>query len=131
MGKRALIPIIDLFAGPGGLGEGFMSVVKNSKPVFDVKVSIEKDENAHKTLELRAFTWQFNKYELPSEYYDLLRESKVSKREVLRLKLFDKYPIQARQAKKEAWLCELGSSKYSSEDVDSRIKTVSIAIYVE
>ena len=43
------IPIIDLFAGPVGLGEGFSSVFKNNRSVFEIKVSIEKDENAHKT----------------------------------------------------------------------------------
>lgn len=54
------IPIIDLFAGPGGLGEGFSSVTdENGDRVFDIKLSIEKDENAHKTLELRSFTRQF------------------------------------------------------------------------
>lgn len=49
------IPIIDLFAGPGGLGEGFSSVLSNKTRVFDIKLSIEKDANAHKTLELRSF----------------------------------------------------------------------------
>jgi len=43
------IPIIDLFASPGGLGEGFMSLTDdNNHSVFDIKLSIEKDENAHK-----------------------------------------------------------------------------------
>ena len=54
------IPIIDLFAGPGGLGEGFSSVFNNNRSVFDIKVSIEKDENAHKTLELRAYSVFYN-----------------------------------------------------------------------
>lgn len=47
------IPIIDLFAGPGGLGEGFTSVVdKNNSRYFRIALSIEKDEFAHKTLML-------------------------------------------------------------------------------
>ena len=38
------IPVIDLFAGPGGLGEGFSAVVdKSGKPVFNIELSIEKD----------------------------------------------------------------------------------------
>ena len=49
------IPVIDIFAGPGGLGEGFSSVIKWNKRVFDVRLSIEMDANAHKTLELRSF----------------------------------------------------------------------------
>jgi DNA (cytosine-5)-methyltransferase 1 len=49
------IPIIDIFAGPGGLGEGFSSIQgENNKPVFQIKLSIEKNPIAHKTLALRA-----------------------------------------------------------------------------
>ena len=116
------IPIIDLFAGPGGLGEGFSSVYKNNRSVFDIKVSIEKDENAHKTLELRAFVRQFEKNELPIEYYDILKETNLSKRETLRNALYKKYPKQSNQSKKEAWLCELGNPKFPNEVIDSRIK---------
>lgn len=45
-------PIVDLFAGPGGLGEGFSSV--DSDP-FRIIVSAEMEASAHKTLRLRAF----------------------------------------------------------------------------
>ncbi|RYG39072.1 MAG: DNA cytosine methyltransferase [Burkholderiales bacterium] len=45
------IPVIDLFAGPGGLGEGF-SKVKST--CFEIVVSIEKDAMAYETLRLRA-----------------------------------------------------------------------------
>lgn len=47
------IPIVDLFAGPGGLGEGFSSL-KNGN-AFQIAVSAEKDPIAHQTLRLRAF----------------------------------------------------------------------------
>lgn len=47
------IPIVDLFAGPGGLGEGFSSL-KNGT-AFQIAVSAEKDPIAHQTLRLRAF----------------------------------------------------------------------------
>ena len=46
-------PVIDLFAGPGGLGEGFASF--NSGKTFKIAVSAEMEESAHKTLTLRAF----------------------------------------------------------------------------
>lgn len=47
------IPIVDLFAGPGGLGEGFSSA--NDGESFKILVSAEMDEAAHSTLKLRAF----------------------------------------------------------------------------
>ncbi len=45
------VPVIDLFAGPGGLGEGFSRAERSS---FEIAVSIEKEAMAHETLRLRA-----------------------------------------------------------------------------
>ena len=45
--------VIDLFAGPGGLGEGF-TALDNGK-VFEITVSAEMEASAHKTLSLRSF----------------------------------------------------------------------------
>jgi DNA (cytosine-5)-methyltransferase 1 len=120
--NKETIPIIDLFAGPGGLGEGFSSLYSGENRVFDIKLSIEKDESAHKTLQLRAFTRQFSKGVLPDEYYELLREIDLNKREELKTRLFERYPEQSEQAKKEAWLCELGRSNFPSKLIDKRIK---------
>lgn len=47
------IPIIDLFSGPGGLGEGFASLEGGS--AFSIVVSAEADEHARNTLRLRSF----------------------------------------------------------------------------
>lgn len=47
------IRIIDLFAGPGGLGEGFSNCQKSSP--FEIAISVESDPDAHKTLTNRAF----------------------------------------------------------------------------
>lgn len=46
------IPVVDLFAGPGGLGEGFSSV--DGDP-FRIIVSAEMNSSARATLRLRAF----------------------------------------------------------------------------
>ena len=62
-------PVIDLFAGPGGLSEGF-SRFQNERgaKVFSVRLSVEKDPHAHRTLELRSFFRQFPDGEAPDEY---------------------------------------------------------------
>lgn len=72
--KIAPIPIIDLFAGPGGLGEGFSSICDpHGEKIFDVRLSIEKDSVAHKTLSLRALFRSFDKEKVPDSYYDYVR----------------------------------------------------------
>jgi DNA (cytosine-5)-methyltransferase 1 len=49
------VPVIDLFAGPGGLGEGFASVQGHERqPFYEIVLSIEKDAVAHRTLMLRT-----------------------------------------------------------------------------
>lgn len=47
--------IVDLFAGPGGLGEGFASLEMGGHAPFNIGISIEKEASAHRTLRLRAF----------------------------------------------------------------------------
>lgn len=96
-------PIIDLFAGPGGLGEGFASYeTEDGLRPFDIRLSIEKDPIAHRTLELRSFFRQFRRSEVPEEYYQYCR-GELSKNE-----LFSKYPAESKQAAEEAWNAELG-----------------------
>ena len=96
------IPIIDIFAGPGGLGEGFSALRSDSgEAIFKIKLSIEKDFSARQTLLLRAFFRQFEKGKVPSSYYKYL-QGKITKET-----LFKKYPKEATNAKKEAWRIEL------------------------
>jgi len=45
--------VVDLFAGPGGLGEGFASYGDGQQ--FRIVLSAEMEESAHKTLTLRSF----------------------------------------------------------------------------
>lgn len=47
------IKVIDLFSGPGGLGEGFASL--GGGKAFQISVSAEMESSAHSTLTLRAF----------------------------------------------------------------------------
>jgi DNA (cytosine-5)-methyltransferase 1 len=67
------IPVIDLFAGPGGLGEGFSAVVDGTgKPIFNIQLSIEKDPIAHQTLTLRAIFRHLSKTLVPEIYYSYI-----------------------------------------------------------
>ena len=81
------IPVIDLFAGPGGLGEGFSSYSNTSDFPFKIDLSIEKDPIAHQTLKTRALIRQF-KNEIPEVYYDFLRSNKSGFSEYLDNNIF-------------------------------------------
>ena len=65
------ISVVDLFAGPGGLAEGFSSVPGMSAPAFKVALSVEKEGTAFKTLRLRSFYRQFGGH-VPPAYYDYI-----------------------------------------------------------
>lgn len=70
----AAFPVVDVFAGPGGLGEGFsLSSNEKGRPHFKNVVSIERDIFSHQTLLLRHFIRQFREGEVPDEYYTFLR----------------------------------------------------------
>lgn len=62
--------IIDLFAGPGGLGEGFSRAGRDGDSRMRIHLSIEMDDYAIQTLRLRAFLRSFENF--PQEYYDAL-----------------------------------------------------------
>src|SRR2546425_12586997 len=70
--KRAHYPVIDLFAGPGGLGEGF-SAPEHERVGFDVVLSVEKDTAAHRTLLLRSFFRQLDTDVERRSYYGYLK----------------------------------------------------------
>lgn len=111
------LPVIDLFAGPGGLGEGFSSITRDDGTrAFKIKLSIEKDEHAHRTLELRAFFREFPPGEAPNDYYDYLA------RRISREELFRRHRDAGTKAANEAWLAELGTEAITDRTVDERIR---------
>lgn len=115
--KPKPIPVIDLFAGPGGLGEGFSSLLDSEQdPVFRLSVSAEKDPVAHQTLSLRSVYRKFPKGKVPECYYDFIRGD-ISRSE------FFSHPsvIEAgKEAQEEALCFELG--KDDPDDLDRRIR---------
>ena len=67
------IPIVDIFAGPGGLGEGFSALGRDQgKPVFDTAIAAEMNLHAHKTLRLRSFFRHFPHRKAPDSYYEYI-----------------------------------------------------------
>ncbi len=117
--RSSKIPVIDLFAGPGGLAEGFSALgKKNGKKHFKVALSVENDASAHSTLLLRSFFRQFHPKKVPAEYYSFLRNE-------LSLKdLYEKYPGQAISAQNETWFDELGSGDEFNRKLDNKIKDI-------
>lgn len=101
------IPIIDLFAGPGGLGEGFSSLDEGK--TFKIIVSAEMESSAHQTLTLRSY----------------FRRIRADKREVTRYYRFcngksdDPYDSVTESAwndaKSEARKLELGKEQDNNE----------------
>lgn len=103
--------MVDIFAGPGGLSEGFSAFkTTGSRRPFKVKLSIEKDYFAHTTLLLRAFYRQFPKGEAPDDYYDFLRNTSEPLESRMNA-LFDKHPAEAFRAAKEVRHATLGQEK--------------------
>lgn len=110
------IPVIDLFAGPGGLGEGFSaSSTASGASAFKIALSIEKDPIAHQTLTLRSFFRQFPAGDVPDEYYHRLQ------RKLTTSDLFNCFPEQARAAQEEAWQATLGDERNTAE-LRSRVR---------
>lgn len=102
------IPVIDLFAGPGGLGEGFSSLTdEKGNMIFDIKLSIEKDIHAHQTLLLRSFFRKLKKNGVPEIYYKYIKENRIKIKQELLKKLQQEYRNEWEKAQYEAWHFEL------------------------
>lgn len=114
----AHIPVIDIFAGPGGLGEGFASLKSGTgSSVFRLALSLEKDPHAHRTLELRSLVRQFPSDCLPAEYLSHCKSPCGETRDTL----FAKYPDEASRAREEAWCVEISDDNAAT--IEDRVRT--------
>lgn len=101
------VPIVDLFSGPGGLGEGFARVRDHKgRPRFRINVSIECEAAAYTTLRLRAFLRHFDRP--PPEYLDWIN-SGTAQPDWSTL-----YPSQWQAANDEARCMRLGEPQTSA-----------------
>lgn len=105
--------MIDVFAGPGGLGEGFSALREKTGYPFRIHLSVEKDKTAWKTLRLRSFFRQFlaSGLRVPDEYYEHVTEPTTYTEN----DLFKRYPVQAKAASEEAKCLQLGDSTADME----------------
>ncbi len=101
------ISVIDLFAGPGGLGEGF------SRAGFQSKLAIEKDPSAHKTLKFRSF------FRLLADRVSLVEATRLLDSSSDFEGLLSNFPDLAERADHECWNATLGET--SQQSINSRI----------
>jgi DNA (cytosine-5)-methyltransferase 1 len=109
------IPVVDLFAGPGGLSEGFHAF-RNQEVRFSIEISIEKEAFAHSTLLLRSFFREFEEGKAPDAYYQY-----VSGRGVSRKDLFAAFPQEAQRAERKARRLTLGASTEAIAETDGLV----------
>lgn len=115
MSRSNPIQVVDLFAGPGGLGEGFSS--HNGGKTFHIKVSAEMEPSARSTLRLRAF-YRLLKNQYPEgleDYYNFCETASVS------TPFTDKTIDAWKHADNEAQLLELGTDEGNTR-LDSLLK---------
>ena len=103
---RRIVPIVDLFSGPGGLAEGFSAFRSpGGRRRYRVALSIESDPAAHRTLRLRAFLRKFGGG-FPPEYYDFLNGVTMEEPDWAKL-----HPARWSAACDETRCMELGTSE--------------------
>lgn len=111
------LSVIDLFAGPGGLNEGFSHLRDaHGSRVFRTVLSVECEESAHRTLELRALFRRLVDAGDTRDYYsyvtgDITRES-----------LFALHREAGAEARSEALLATLGKSDRVSHEIEDKIE---------
>src|SRR5688572_10923966 len=100
--------VVDLFAGPGGLAEGFAAFSTAAGHPFDIALSVEKERAAFTTLRLRSFFRQFNG-NAPDVYYEYI-SGRAERDDLGR-----SFPDQWSAAAQETLQAELGTPEAASE----------------
>tara|TARA_B100000886_G_scaffold77595_1_gene50287 strand:- start:296 stop:1816 length:1521 start_codon:yes stop_codon:yes gene_type:complete len=106
------ITIIDLFAGPGGLGEGFSQI-----KAFGPSVSIEKDSTACDTLKIRKLFRSLAQADRKLFYGFLAKEKKISWQSIK-----SSFETYEQYIENSVWNHELGSEGHSQEETIREIK---------
>ncbi len=111
--------VVDLFAGPGGLGEGFAALGRKSHEPFQIGISVEKEASAYRTLMLRAFLREYRRRhdKTPKEFLEFHAGTTAEP---------DWSDIDADAwafANKEAYKLELGT-RSATEELDRAIRRI-------
>ena len=122
-------PVVDLFAGPGGLGEGFAAATGSkhqNAPRFLIAASIEKDAWAYRTLHLRHFFRCFPPGEAPEAYYRYL-DGIIGSAE-----LFASHPTASRHAEESVLHLTLGPKNHAQvrEIIANRLSNAPLWVLV-
>ncbi|MCP9000352.1 DNA cytosine methyltransferase [Pseudarthrobacter sp. RMG13] len=118
------IPVIDLFAGPGGLNEGFSSIGEDEdKPIFRTVGSFEMESNAVSTLTLRsAYRSLKRSGRVPQAYYDYI-SGKTSRQT---FEEHEEVAVALAEARQHVHRVELG--KKTRDEVDAKIASALEAV---
>ncbi len=110
-----MIKVVDIFAGPGGLSEGFAAIDdKRGNSVFDIVLSVEMEAHAFETLKLRTF-FRHSSGSALFDYYRVLRQ------EISRDALYETHPLIAQEAEMRCWQARLGPGGEPVDLVRDRI----------
>ena len=108
--------VVDLFAGPGGLAEGFSSIGNDDFRPFQIALSVEKEAAAFETLRFRSFFRQF-KGKPPADYYRFLNG------EIPEPNWESLFPAEWKLARLETARLELGS-QLATREIDARLDEI-------
>ncbi len=108
-----------MFAGPGGLGEGFSSFSVDRYHPFELKMSVEKDPLACRTLKLRSFFRKVHFDLLKPQLIKFLKSERTVENEE---KLYSNFELARDLAKEEVLCRELGGNDFPPDAIDKIIK---------
>ena len=111
-----MIGVVDVFAGCGGLSEGFSQFNRGGVFPFDVRLHIEKEKAPIQSLHLRTFYHQFRGSAIPERYYTYVRG------QIARESLFSNHPAEASEAKRRCLQVELGNPGTDVGIVNQRVR---------
>jgi DNA (cytosine-5)-methyltransferase 1 len=111
------IPIIDIFAGPGGLGEGFSTMTNaDGSPSFRIALSVEKDPVACRTLRTRSVRRHLARAGSIQCYFQFLRG------EITRSEFESLAAVRAAMADADNEVLEAELGKCPPEMLDERVR---------